>query len=73
MPQQKNTRRQVEYAYDDAHAVARDMLQRVEEALHDLPAPDNDECPVNWSHVATVSEVVRRLADAVAFLEGTER
>jgi hypothetical protein len=37
-----------------------------------LPAPENDEVPIDWGHVETVNEVVTRLTSVVAFLSGNE-
>ncbi|MEQ8789494.1 MAG: hypothetical protein RIC55_24580 [Pirellulaceae bacterium] len=61
-----------EAAYENAHIVAQDLVQRIGELLFDLPAPGNDEHPINWAHVGTVNEVNSRLSSVVAFLEGTE-
>ena len=36
-----------EAAYENAHLVAQDLVQRIGELLFDLPAPDNDERPIN--------------------------
>jgi hypothetical protein len=62
-----------EPAYENAHLVAQDLIERVRELLFDLPAPGNDEHPINWSHVGTITEVNQRLSAVVAFLEGNER
>ena len=61
-----------EAAYENAHLVAQDLVQRIGELLFDLPAPGNDEHPINWADVGTVNEVNSRLSSVVAFLEGTE-
>lgn len=61
-----------EAAYENAHLVAQDLVQRIGELLFDLPAPGNDEHPINWGHVGEISEVNHRLSAVVAFLEGTE-
>lgn len=61
-----------EAAYENAHLVAQDLVQRIGELLFDLPAPGNDEHPINWADVGTVNEVNNRLSSVVAFLEGTE-
>jgi hypothetical protein len=62
-----------EPAYENAHLVAQDLVERVKELLFDLPAPGNDEHPIRWGHVGTITEVNQRLAAVVAFLEGNER
>ena len=61
-----------EAAYGIEHLVAQDLVQRIGELLFDLPAPGNDEHPINWADVGSLSEVNRRLSSVVAFLEGTE-
>jgi hypothetical protein len=58
-----------EAAYENAHLVARDLLERIDELLHEMPAPGDDEHPVHWAHVGDVTEVNSRLASLVAFLE----
>jgi hypothetical protein len=58
-------------AYETAHLVAQDLLQRVRELLQDQPAPDS--IPIHWGHVGQMCEVNQRLAAVVAFLDGTER
>lgn len=62
-----------EAAYENAHLVAQDLVERIRELLFDLPAPGDDEHPINWGHVGSISEVNKRLAAVVAFLDGTER
>ena len=61
-----------EAAYENAHLVAQDLIERVRELLFDLPAPGNDEHPINWADVGSVNEVNNRLSSIVAFLDGTE-
>ena len=61
-----------EPAYENAHLVAQDLVQRIGELPFDLPASGNDEHPINWADVGTVNEVNSRLSSIVAFLEGTE-
>lgn len=62
-----------EAAYENAHLVAQDLVQRIGELLFDLPAPDNEEHPINWADVGSVNEVNNRLSAVVAFLDGTEQ
>ena len=61
-----------EAAYENAHLVAQDMVERIRELLFDLPAPGNDEHSINWADVGSVNEVNNRLSAIVAFLDGTE-
>jgi hypothetical protein len=61
-----------EAAYENAHLVAQDLVERIRELLFDLPAPGNDEHAINWADVGSVNEVNNRLSSIVAFLDGTE-
>jgi len=60
-------------AYENAHLVAQDLVERIRELLFDMPAPGNEEHPIHWSHVGDVNEVNRRLSEVVRFLDSTER
>lgn len=68
----KKTNLQAEAAYEVAHHSARDLLERIEELLFDMPAPGDDEHPINWSHVGTVNHVNQLLRQVVAFLDGSD-
>jgi hypothetical protein len=59
-----------EAAYENAHLVAQDLLERIRELLFDMPAPGNDEHPIHWGHVGDLNEVNNRLSSVVAFLSG---
>lgn len=61
-----------EAAYENAHLVAQDLVQRIGELLFNLPALGNDEHPINWADVGSINEVNNRLSSIVAFLEGAE-
>ena len=58
-------------AYENAHLVAQDLIQRIKEQLWALPKPDSEHRPINWADVGTVNEINHRLSSIVAFLEGT--
>jgi len=60
-------------AYENAHLVAQDLVERIRELLFDMPAPGNEEHPIHWGHVGDVNEVNRRLSEVVAFLDRSER
>ena len=60
-------------AYENAHLVAQDLVERIRELLFDMPAPGNEEHPIHWGHVGDVNEVNRRLSEVVRFLDSTER
>ena len=73
MTTRKNTNRlQAEAAYENAHLVAQDLVERIRELLTDMPAPGVEEHPINWGHVGSINEVNQRLSQVVAFLDGTE-
>ncbi len=50
-------------AYERQHVLAHDLVQRIDELLFDLPAPGDDECPVNWGHVGDLAYITSALAD----------
>lgn len=56
-------------AYENAHLVARDLLERIEEILNDKPAPDTEG--LNWGHVGDITEINHRLSEVVKFLDGS--
>lgn len=58
-----------EDAYVAHHAEAAALLEQLQEALFDLPAPDG-EISINWAHVGTVAELKRQLAETLAFVSG---
>jgi hypothetical protein len=60
-------------AYENAHLVAQDLLERIRELLFEMPAPGNDGVEIHWGHVGRVNEVNRQLSEVVGFLDGTER
>ena len=66
------TNANAEEAYLQIHRQACDLLVHIEELLHDLPAPGNEEFPITWAHVGTAREVVARLTGVVAFLSSSE-
>ena len=70
--QNRKPKLNAESAYENAHLVAQDLIQRIGELLFDLPAPGNEERPINWADVGSINEVNRRLSSVIAFLEGTE-
>jgi hypothetical protein len=56
-------------AYLEQHGKAAALLQELQEALFDQPAPD-DEIVINWGHVGSVTELNRQLENALAFIKG---
>ena len=58
-----------EAAYENAHLVAQDLLERIRELLIDLPAPGNDDHPIHWGHVGDISHVNALLAETMTFLD----
>ena len=70
--QNKKPNLTAEHAYENAHLVAHDLVQRIGELLFDMPAPGNDEHRINWADVGSVNEVNNRLSSVVAFIEGAD-
>jgi len=62
-----------ETAYENAHLVAQDLVERIRELLFDMPAPGNDEHPIHWGHVGDINRVNTILLEAVTFLDGSEK
>ena len=60
-----------EAAYENAHLVAQDQLERIRELLFDLPAPGDDDHPITWANVGSISHANAKLAELIAFLDGT--
>ncbi|MCZ2340760.1 MAG: hypothetical protein LC104_03060 [Bacteroidales bacterium] len=58
-----------EAAYENAHLVAQDLLERIGELLQDQPAPGNDDHPIHWGHVGNLAHVNDLLAQVVTFLD----
>lgn len=59
-----------EPAYENGHLMARDMLERINELLQDMPAPGMEEHQIHWGHVGDIAQVNELLGRVVAFLEG---
>jgi hypothetical protein len=70
MPSRKNTKPklQADAAYENAHLVSHDLLDRIGELLQEMPAPDDDQQSIHWGHVGSVTEVNRLLSQIVGFL-----
>ena len=60
-----------EAAYENAHLVAQDLVQRIGELLFDMPAPGDDAHPIHWGHVGDINRVSAILLEAVTFLDRT--
>jgi len=58
-----------EAAYENAHLVAQDLVERVRELLLDMPAPGNDDHPIHWGHVGDINRVNALLSEVVTFLD----
>ena len=69
-PAKKKPRLEAEAAYENAHLVAQDLLECIRELLQDPPAPGNDQAPIDWAHVGSISHVNDLLSQVVCFLGG---
>lgn len=67
MPKQKI---EAEPAYETGHMIARDLLARIDELLHEMPAPGG-ETRISWAHVGTINHVNSKLSDIVQSLSYT--
>jgi len=56
-------------AYEHAHLVAQDLIERIRELLMDLPSPGIEERRIDWADVGTVIQVTQQLTEVIAFLE----
>lgn len=73
MPRRTNKPRlEADAAYENAHLVARDLLDHVRELLDDRPAPGNPETLIDWGHVGDISHVNELLSQIVCFLTGVD-
>jgi hypothetical protein len=72
MPRHKKPDLQADAAYENAHLVARDLLERIRELLSDMPAPGNDEHPIDWADVEDINEVNHRLWLVISYLKQTD-
>jgi hypothetical protein len=62
-----------ENAYVDVHAIACDLVGRINDLLQNLPAPGNESIPIHWGHVGNLNHVNATLLEVVSFLEGKNR
>ena len=73
MKRERKPNLKAEAAYENAHLVAQDQVERIKELLFDLPAPGVEETPIHWGHVGTVTEANKQLSELIAFLESGRR
>ncbi len=65
-------RQAIETAYVAEVLEARDLVGQLSELIDDLPHPETNDQKLHWGHVGNVTEVKNRLAQLVAFMNGTE-
>ena len=68
----KKPRLEADAAYENAHLVARDLVDCLRELLDDMPAPGNDASPIDWGHVGNINHVNDLLSQVVCFLTGVD-
>ena len=56
-------------AYEETHVAVQSKLDRIRELLFDLPAPGNDDCPIDWGHVGSMAHVNAELSEIIEHLE----
>ncbi len=55
-------------AYENSHVIARDLIEHINELLQDMPAPGNDDRPIEWAHVTQINRVNGLLLDIVKLM-----
>ena len=55
-------RDKIEDAYSTAHIRALTLLEDLHETVEDLPAPGNDEYPIDWGHIGSLNHLCEQLA-----------
>ncbi|QDV85488.1 hypothetical protein [Planctomycetes bacterium TBK1r] len=56
-------RQRLEDAYVAAHIAALTLLEDLHQIVEDLPAPGNDEHPIDWGHVGSLNHLCEQLAE----------
>jgi len=59
-----------EATYSEQHAAAAALLEQLQAALFDMPAPDG-EAKIDWGHVGSITEIKRQLQETLEFMTGT--
>jgi len=62
--------RTAQNAYLATHQEVLEKLQKLQEALFDMPAPDG-EAKIDWNHVGSITEINRQLKETLDFMTGT--
>lgn len=68
-PKNAKPKLNAEAAYENAHLVARDLVDRIGELLMDMPAPGVEGHPIHWGHVGDINHVNTLLLEVVTFLD----
>lgn len=56
-------RDRIEDAYAAAHIRALTLLEDLHETVENMPAPGNDEHPIDWGHVGSLNHLCDQLAE----------
>ncbi|MBB3205561.1 4'-phosphopantetheinyl transferase EntD [Rhodopirellula rubra] len=56
-------RDKMENAYAAAHIRALTLLEDLHETVEDMPAPGNEEFPIDWGHVGSLNHLCEQLAE----------
>ncbi|MCZ2343901.1 MAG: hypothetical protein LC104_21620 [Bacteroidales bacterium] len=70
-PKNDTSRLQAEAACENAHLITRNLLERIEQLLQDMPAPGDDDHPIHWGHVGDIHHINTLLTQVVHHLDGT--
>ncbi|WP_413431766.1 hypothetical protein [Crateriforma spongiae] len=56
-------RQKIEDAYAVAQIRALTLLEDLRETVEDMPAPGNEEFPIDWGHVGSLNHLCEQLAE----------
>ena len=66
------TRERLETKYEHQYLETQGALEALAEAVADLPAPGDDDNPIDWGHLGTLCEARRQIEETLAFLTSAE-
>ena len=56
-------RQKAEDAYVAAHIEALTLLEDLHQTVEDMPAPGDEEHPINWGHVGSLNHLCEQLRE----------
>jgi hypothetical protein len=67
----EKNRDDLDAAYVESYAAVMRYLDKIQNLVHDLPAPESDG--LNWAHVGDMNKVKTDLQEIARFLSGTDQ